>query len=433
MKHTVWHIITRLSRTSLVIAIALAAGCGGKQPALVASPNLYVDSTQDPFALVPPELRTNTAQVVFATDRFRQAHEGGGWHYGSKRSRTTKFGLATVTMGQDMSWSDLASASCAAKRNKPVALEGTDVDQCGYFAELPPAVEVDGRWVDPPEYLQRVDRAAEHLRKLVSQQLARTPRKELYVFIHGYNNTFESGCFRVAQIWHFAGRGGVPVLFSWPAGSSGLLRGYTRDRESGEFASPHLKIFLRTLASCPDVQKIHLIAHSRGTDVLATAVRELHLECRGAGRDTRTELKLGQAILAAPDIDLDVFIEKFSADRVGFVAERLTIYVSSRDKALSLSDWLFGSARRLGQLAVGDVDPRAGSAIDNHPILNIVDMRAKTDRRGHGYFLSSPACLSDVILVLRDGRAPGAANGRPLIDRPSGFWELRDGYPTAAK
>ncbi|MCI0365208.1 MAG: alpha/beta hydrolase [Phycisphaerales bacterium] len=214
------------------------------------------------------------------------------------------------------------------------------------------------------------------------------------------------------------------------AGSTGLLRGYTRDRESGEFANPHLKLFLRDLASCPEVKKIHLIAHSRGTDILATAVRELHLECRGAKQDTRAALKLGQIVLAAPDIDLDVFIERFGADRVGFVAERLTIYCSPNDKAIGLSNWLFGSDRRIGQLAFGDLGSSYAVAVKKHPLMNVVEVRAKTDRKGHGYFLSSPAALSDLILVLRDDRPPGAANGRPLYDDPEGFWQVKDGYPS---
>jgi esterase/lipase superfamily enzyme len=285
--------------------------------------------------------------------------------------------------------------------------------------------------VDNPEEVGVRAAETKKLHSLLAERLALTPRKELFVFVHGYNNSFESGAFRASQIWHFTGRGGVPVMFSWPAGSTGLLQGYTRDRESGEFANPHVKNFLRDLASCPEAKKIHLIAHSRGTDILATAVRELHIETRAAGKDTRDELKLGQMVLAAPDIDLDVFIEKFSADRVGFIPEQLTVYVSPNDKAIGLSNWLFGSVRRIGQLAMGDLGHDIALAAKHHPILHVVDMRGKTDRKGHGYFLSSPACLSDLILVLRDGRQPGEANGRPLYDDPKGFWELEDGYPFA--
>lgn len=77
----------------------------------------------------------------------------------------------------------------------------------------------------------------------------------------------------------------------------------------------------------------------------------------------------------------------------------------------------------------GDLEPDVQAAVKHHPSMDIVDVRAKSDSMGHAYFLSSPAALSDVILVLREHDKPGAANGRPLIDDPEGFWELPDGYP----
>jgi esterase/lipase superfamily enzyme len=419
---------SRFRRGSIVLAVAIIvlAGCAG--PSLVSAPNLYVDSPENPYASVPAELRTTSATVVYATDRQIDP-ESPQLAYCAKRSRTMAFGLCTVTMGENASWEELATASTSRKRSGDWPLTLSGIDERGQFPALGAAVEIDGKWSDDPAYVEECQKATEQLHQLLAEQLAKTPYKELYVFVHGYNNTFESGTFRAAQIWHFVGRRGVPVLYSWPAGSPGLLRGYTRDRESGEFTNSHLKQFLRALASCPEVQKIHLIGHSRGTDVLGTAVRELHIEDRGGGRDTRTQLKLGQLVLAAPDIDLDVFIERFSADRVGFVAERLTIYVSANDKMVGLSNWLFGGVRRLGQLAVGDLSKDLATAVKKHPVMNIVEVRAKTDRKGHGYFLSSPAVLSDLILVLRDQKAPGAENGRPLIDQPDGFWEIRDGYP----
>ena len=49
----------------------------------------------------------------------------------------------------------------------------------------------------------------------------------------------------------------------------------------------HLRRSLRFLAGCEDVEKIHLIAHSRGADATMSALRELHLEYRAAGQDMR--------------------------------------------------------------------------------------------------------------------------------------------------
>lgn len=40
--------------------------------------------------------------------------------------------------------------------------------------------------------------------------------------------------------------------------------------------------------------------------------------------------------------------------------------------------------------------------------------------------------LSDLILLLRDGRKPGAANGRPLTMAPNGFWHIGNDYALPA-
>jgi esterase/lipase superfamily enzyme len=414
---------------AIVSVVALLEGCGSKAPALVSAPNLYADSTEDPYASVPAELRTNTAAVIYATDRQSEIIEGV-YGYNAKRSRTVSFGLATVRMGgPDTTWDQLVTASRSRERPEPLPLALTNIDERGAWPPFTPPVKIDERWVDDPKALEARAVQTQKLHALLAERLALTPKKEVFLFVHGYNNSFASGTFRASQIWHFTGRGGVPVLFSWPAGRKGLLRGYTADRESGEFANPHLKMFIRDVAACPDVEKIHLIAHSRGTDILATAVRELHLECRGEGKETKQQLKIGELVLAAPDIDLDVFVERFGADRVGYVPEQLTIYVSANDQAIGMADWLFGSARRIGQLTYSDLGPEFAAAVKGHPVLSIVDVQAKTIKKGHGYFLDSPAALSDLILVLRDHEAPGKEHGRPLYDDPEGFWVVRDGYP----
>jgi hypothetical protein len=61
--------------------------------------------------------------------------------------------------------------------------------------------------------------------------------------------------------------------------------------------------------------------------------------------------------------------------------------------------------------------------------MNVIDVLADTGFLGHSYFHENPATSSDVILVLRDNRGPGAENGRPLLKQQEGFWEIKDGYP----
>src|SRR6185369_10371847 len=151
------------------------------------------------------------------------------------------------------------------------------------------------------------------------------------------------------ELWHFFGRRGVPVAYTWPAGSPGILA-YMYDRESSEFTVYHFKRMLRRIASCPDVKEINIIGHSRGTDVVATGLRELCIELRDNGPEARHVLKLGAVVLAAPDLDFDVVVQRMATEPVAQLADQYAIYICSQDEALALSNWLFSGLRRLGHM-----------------------------------------------------------------------------------
>jgi esterase/lipase superfamily enzyme len=265
-------------------------------------------------------------------------------------------------------------------------------------------------------------------RDLTADYLDRAPRKEIYLYVHGYNNNFEDAAAVIAQLWHFMGREGLPAIYTWPAGFGGA-RGYFRDRESGEFTIFHLKTYLRTLAGTPGLEKLHIIAHSRGTDVILTALRELHLENGCDPLKTRKALKLGNLVLAAPDLDMEVTGQRVVAELVHRVPERLTIYNSPDDAAIGLAAWLFGSIRRLGRFTRDFLSGKKARALEIEPTLQIIEADVSAGMIGHSYFYANPAVSSDVILILRDNLAPGAENGRPLIKRGPGLWSITDDYP----
>jgi esterase/lipase superfamily enzyme len=269
---------------------------------------------------------------------------------------------------------------------------------------------------------------AERVRQELRGRLALTSRKAVYVFIHGFNNTFEDAVYVIAELWHFLGRQGIPILYSWPAGYGGGLRGYSRDRESGEFTIFHLKQFLRFLASTPELEEIHLIAHSRGTDVLTSALRELFIEARAAGKDPRRVFKLSNVVLAAADIDFEVVIQRLGAERVGMGIERLTIYVSKGDKAIGFSGCLFVSLRRLGQLRPEDLTEELSRELTRAPWVQIIDANVPTSFIGHAYFYAHPAVSADLVLLLRDNHPPGSP-GRPLRKHGPNFWQITKDYP----
>jgi esterase/lipase superfamily enzyme len=411
-----------------VITGVLLVGC---QQELMPTPNLYAKSKDNPFENVPQVLRSNRVEVIYATDRAPVQDKKGGLQYGYERSKSLAFGVCSVEIGRNLSWDDLVRESRTQTRSKSLPLAVREIQELGRFPAVPDLAAFDrNTFVENPEVIAKRAATERQAITLLSDRLSRTPRREAYVYIHGFNNTFEDAAFVMAGLWHFIGRTGIPIIYTWPAGSpEGALGGYTHDSESGQFTGYHLRQFLKAIASCPDIEKIHLIAHSRGTDVLMTALRELNLEYRAAGKQTRSELKLGNLILAAADLDFEVTSQRIMAELLPLIPERMTVYVSQTDRAIGIADLLLGSKRRIGQLRWTDLSPEQRKALEAMSQMQVIDVLARTDFVGHSYFHASPAVSSDVILLLRDNRSPGAENGRPLIKRQEGFWEIDETYP----
>ncbi len=389
------------------------------------TPNLYVHSKTDPFQSVAPALRSNQVDILLATDRAPIIDSAGKVTYGAGRSRSLMFGSCVVEIGKDVNWNELTAESRTQTRKTPLPLQVASIREVGRFPETPyDLVEIGRQVKEDPLARSALAEADVKLCDEIARRLAQNPgKKDIFIFVPGVNYSLEESVFVMAELWHFMGRPGVAVAYSWPSGKN-----YAYDRESGEFSVFHLKQFLRSLAMCPAVEKIHILAHSRGSDVTMTAIRELNIRFRSLDKDTRKEMKLGNVVLAAADLDTDVFGQRVGAERVQLVPERLTIYISKSDKALGFAEWLFDSIRRLGQISAEDMTPSQKQSLAVLPEVQFIDARVKTDYLGHSYFHTNPAVSSDLILLLRDDHSAGTESGRPLIHQEGNFWEIRDNY-----
>jgi esterase/lipase superfamily enzyme len=420
--------------TLVLAALVLAAGCGG--PMLMPTPNLYAFTPDNPFPDVPPCFRKNTVDVLYATDREAESDIAENPRYGFRRSRSLAFGMTTVRIGKDMSWDALVAASRSAARPKDLPMSTDETRELGKFPPTPvQSVERDGQTVDAPDVLVACRAAEDRLKALVAERLALTPKKEVYIFIHGTGSDFQDPTYVMAGLWHFMGRAGVPVVYTWPAGGGGdPATGYAYDRESSEYTVYHLKQFLRVLAACPGVEKIHILAHSRGTDTAMTALRELNIEICASGGDTRKALKLGCLVLAAADIDMEVSSQRIAAERLMRVPEQMVLYVSATDFRLNVGDLLFGSKARLGQFDSNSLTARQLEALRHLPGIQFIDSRvAGSGNWSHFYFYHHPAISSDLILLLRDNRRAGAPYGRPLAGDGGSLWRIDKDYPAPSQ
>lgn len=232
------------------------------------TPSLYVHAESNPFKDVPAELQGNKVDIMYVTDRSPIEQSDGSIKYGFGRSMSLAFGSCIVEIGKDVTWDQLVSQSRTNKRSISLPMRVHKIEEHGRFADYPlPLVKEDEKIMVDPDVQARQMALADEFRKELNSRLALTPHKEAYVFVHGFNNDFDDSVIVMAEMWHFLGRRGVPIAYSWPAGAGTSFRGYNEDYESSEFTVYHFKRFLNALSTYPELKKIHVIAHSRGTNV----------------------------------------------------------------------------------------------------------------------------------------------------------------------
>lgn len=225
------------------------------------------------------------------------------------------------------------------------------------------------------------------------------------VFVHGYNNTYAESVLRMAQLMADNPSEGRAVLFAWP--SDGTLSGYVADKDAVTYSREHLAQVLTMLAQDPRNREITLAAHSMGCWLTMESLLRLRL----TGRDQVLE-RLDTVLLAAPDIDLDVF--RAQASVVGRLKTPLTVLTSPDDRALQLSNRLGGGRERLGGLDVHD--PRIQALADEYGIQLIdISNMAGTDSLNHDRFIGAAPTLK-AVLTTKTSENPLRKAGAYVLD-----------------
>ncbi|SLN39652.1 hypothetical protein PEL8287_01949 [Roseovarius litorisediminis] len=355
----------------------------------------------------------STAKVFFVTDRGAQTEGRKGLAYGHRRSQSMAFGEAIVRFGSD---------GAVAGTSRRIPINVVRVDEQLRFPQTPLPFSQRRGVVVPDKGARAVyGAAADEFKARVAQELKRTGQSEIVVFVHGFRNDFNDAVATLSNIWHASDRMAMPIAYTWPADNPGLL-GYFRDRESGEFSVFHLKETLRLLAEVEGLDSLHLIAHSRGTDVATTALREMIIEARASGRNPRDVLKIDNLILAAPDLDFGVVRQRLIAERFGPAFECITVYMNPEDGALGTAQAVL-SGTRFGRLSFEDlseVDREIFRQIGN---VYFIDVSQVATRTSHSYFSRNPDVMTDIVALLKTSAAPGSPERR-MTHLEANFWQL---------
>lgn len=264
---------------------------------------------------------------------------------------------------------------------------------------------------DPVRHVVLLDAVSGPKDKIFAELATRvqaSAKNSAFIFVHGYNVTFEDAARRTAQMSYDLGFDGAAVFYSWP--SQGTVAGYTIDEANIEWAQAHLKSFLRDLLDRSNIDNLYVIAHSMGNRALTRAMATVLVE------DPALKQRLTEIILTAPDIDAEVFKQDI-APALTNAGRPVTLYASSEDLALVASKKIHGYPR------AGD----SGTGLVIAPGIETIDATAAdTSLLGHSYFAESRSVLSDIFYLIGSGQRAKERFGLREIDIEAGrYWVFR--------
>lgn len=234
------------------------------------------------------------------------------------------------------------------------------------------------------------ERAEEWLNKSV----AKSPDRSVLVFIHGFNNRFEDSVYRLAQIVHDSRAHSVPILVTWPSRGSVLAYGY--DRESTNYTRNALENLFQYLAHDSDIKEVSVLAHSMGNWLALEGLRQMAI------RNGGLPPKFKNVMLAAPDVDVDVFRSQI-AD-MGTPHPQFTLFVSRDDRALAFSRRVWGNVARLGSIDPEQEPYKTELANYDISVIDLTKIKAG-DKLHHAKFAESPEIVQLIGTRLSSGQA----------------------------
>ena len=246
------------------------------------------------------------------------------------------------------------------------------------------------------------------VRNEMQEKLAATGRSAILLFVHGYNMGFPEAAMRTAQLAHDLRFAGLPFFFSWP--SANQLLSYWQDEETAQISEPMFGKLLDDLSKLPATD-LYIIAHSMGGRMVSQALK--------TRVDMAKETKhVRELLLAAPDINADLFRTVIAPKLSAMQGTRTTIYAASSDLALRASKVVHGF-RRLGETTGG---------VFTHQGFETIDASTATQVNrayGHLYLMDNTMVLKDVRTII-DHKYSAKQRGLSEVGQlPNIFWRLK--------
>jgi esterase/lipase superfamily enzyme len=289
---------------------------------------------------------------------------------------------------------------------------GSAISAGTFDVRISPYMPITARvWFDA-QHMEWADRRELSLDACLTQlrtAVQASPYKSVLVIVWGYRDWFRSAGLKTAYTAYVLDINTPVLLFDWPGNQGDGLTGYLAAQRVASQSAPDLgRVLARTIRETGS-EKVWLLGSSLGCQTICDAFSWL---------ETQPDLfqglpKIDHVVLSAPDVSAQSFDDKFSA-RIKALARHLTVYVSSNDRALLMSDWL-NRGRRLGRLPEISVPPEARTGqYQFEEAMELLDLQAKglrdicivdatpinRTRNLHHFFTDSPEFFDDLYRQL---------------------------------
>jgi esterase/lipase superfamily enzyme len=421
-----------IDRLCLLLAAALTlllAGCATTPPLhvdLMPSPQVYGEGGITPFTDDNVITESPYMGMLYATDRApsdpETAKKQKERFYTSDRGSLLRLGLAEINLGEgEYTWEEARQISLAKNRPDKYPLNVVDVDELGILDDsYHPFVE--------EELLAlRSEEPAQRFAKLINGKLDLSRQKEIFIYVPGYKVVFENPILVAMELWHYLGYEGVFIAFSWPA--TPKQTAYFTDAETTIASAYFLQVFLEYLAQSTTAEHINIVGYSQGTRVVTRAIQNLALKNSGRTRqEVQKQMRIGNVILIGGDLSRET-MASYIIDGFLNIPNHLTVYVSEKDKAMSMAEFLFGRQRIGGMFKPDELTPSVVRFLEHTPevsVVNVTDAEGATTENGHRYFRKSPWASSDLLMILRYNLSPAErglvqSDGLPIWSFPPDY------------
>ena len=411
------------------IALSACTGIGPYQVDLLPTPDVYAKKIVNPFPTEDIIKASPYQGILYVTDRLPSDTKHDEIYYRNKRGGFLRLGVGAVEIDsqkwfvkKDTRWDELVKISTTKERKQNYPLQVKGLKEIGILDRS------GNVFKSIPKSIKNPRLPAQKFAKLINKKLAMSRKKDVFIYVHGYNTIFEDPLLIGSELWHYIGYDGVFIAYAWPATPRGLA--YLADMDTARLTSRNLRFFLEYLSEETDVENIHIIGYSMGTRVVSFALEDIALMYKGQkSSKIRKKVKIGNVILIGSDLEIAVF-GGYLLDGILNTTKSLTVYTSNNDSVMSASSWLF-ERPRVGESWIDRKVPKSlKDYLQKNKKLRFIDVSLAKNAdigKGHYYFIESPWVSSDVLLTLGYDLSPQQRG--LVLNKKTNMWYFSKDYP----